>query len=213
MERLRATLDPAHTALLTMEVQRGVVGDMASLRGLADVCDEIGLVDSIAEVARHARAAGVKVVHCPCETRADGVGFVENCRIFAMVGKIRNADGTRNVEQGSESAAIMPEVLDPSDVVVGRITGMSPFMSTQLDQVLRNIGIKTVIATGVSVNLGIFGMTLNAIDLGYQAVVVRDAVAGVPMSYANDVIDNSLINLATILTKAELFEIWDSMKS
>ena len=37
---------------------------------------------------------------------------------------------------------------------------MTPFTSTSLDQILRNLGIRTVVATGVSVNLGVFGMAL-----------------------------------------------------
>ena len=41
----------------------------------------------------------------------------------------------------------------------------------------------TVVATGVSVNVGIMGLCLSAVDLGYQVVLVRDAVAGVPAEY------------------------------
>ena len=38
----------------------------------------------------------------------------------------------------------------------------------------------TVVATGVSVNLGVLGLAIEACNLGYQVVVPRDAVAGHP---------------------------------
>jgi nicotinamidase-related amidase len=87
---------------------------------------------------------------------------------------------------------------------------MTPFMSTSLDQILRNLGTKTVVVTGVSVNLGVFGMALSALDLGYQVVIVRDAVAGVPVEYAEAVLQHSLSLIATIVTSDELLAAWSA---
>jgi nicotinamidase-related amidase len=92
--------------------------------------------------------------------------------------------------------------------VVSRLHGMTPFTSTSLDQILRNLGIRTVVATGVSVNLGVFGMALSALDLGYQVVIPRDAVAGVPREYADAVLDNSLSLIATLTTAEQVVEAW-----
>ena len=85
---------------------------------------------------------------------------------------------------------------------------MTPFTSTSLDQILRNVGIRTVVATGVSVNLGIYGMAMSALDLGYQVVIPRDAVTGVPRDFADAVLDNSLSLIATLVTADELLETW-----
>ena len=68
--------------------------------------------------------------------------------------------------------------------------------------------IRTVIATGVSVNLGVMGMALSALDLGYQVVIPRDAVAGVPREYADAVLDNSLSFIATLTTSDEILAAW-----
>jgi nicotinamidase-related amidase len=127
-----------------------------------------------------------------------------NCRIFAASERIRQETGHTATEAGSAGAALVDGLLDPRDIVVPRLTGMTPFTSTSLDQLLRNLGVKTVVATGVSVNLGIFGMAMTALDLGYQVVVVRDAVAGVPYEYAQAVIDQSLSLVATVTTADEL---------
>ena len=103
----------------------------------------------------------------------------------------------------------MPELgPEPEDIVMARMHGMTPFMSTSLDQMLRNLGITTVVVTGVSVNLGVLGLCINAVDLGYQVVLVRDAVAGVPADYAEAVIDHTLSLITTITNASELAQLW-----
>ena len=86
---------------------------------------------------------------------------------------------------------------------------MSPFTGTALDVTLRNLGITTVVATGVSVNLAIFGLAIEAVNLGYQVVLPTDCVAGVPAGYAKDVIRHSLALLATRTTADDLVALWD----
>lgn len=209
-ERLRASVDPPTTAVLTMELQQGVVGEGALLPALVEQVRAAGTVARAAQVCDAARRAGARVVHCTVEHRADGAGTTENCRIFAMAGKLRREQGVVPTEVGTPGAALVPALgPDPGDVVVARMHGMTPFMSTSLDQMLRNMGITTVVATGVSVNVGILGLCINAVDLGYQVVLVRDAVAGLPADYAEAVIDHTLSNLATVTTADELSALWE----
>ena len=157
------------------------------------------------------RAAGARVVHCTMEHRPDGAGFAVNCRIFAVMAKQRQSTGHWGTEVGTPGTELMPELdASPDDLVVARTHGMTPFTSTSLDQILRNMGITTVVATGVSVNLGIMGMALSAVDLGYQVILVRDAVAGVPADYSESVIDDSLSLLTTVVASDELLAAWST---
>lgn len=207
--RLATLIDPPNTAVLTMELQQGVVGEGALLPALVEAVADAGTIDQAARVCDAARGAGARVVHCTAEHRADGAGATENCRIFAMAGKLRREQGIVPTEIGTPGAALVPELgPEPSDVVVARMHGMTPFMSTSLDQMLRNMGVTTIVATGVSVNVGILGLCINAVDLGYQVVLVRDAVAGIPADYADAVIDNSLSTLTTVTTADELCALW-----
>ncbi len=43
-------VEPAHTAVLTMEVQRGVVGDLSSFPQLAEAVDRVGVVPNTARL-------------------------------------------------------------------------------------------------------------------------------------------------------------------
>jgi nicotinamidase-related amidase len=210
-EFLRSIVDPASTAVLTMELQEGVVGSGGQLLpALAAEVDRTGVLDVARRVCGAARDVGARVVHCTFESRADGAGVVANCKILARNERLRR-EGFAATQVGTAGVELVAGLGDPRDVIVPRLHGMTPFTSTSLDQVLRNLGVRTVIATGVSVNIGIFGMVVNAVDLGYQAVVVRDAVLGIPAEYSQAVIDNSLSMLATIVTADELLATWETL--
>ena len=205
---LRATVEPSVTAVLTMELQQGVVGSSALLPALVDEVARVGLLDTVRRVCDAARAASARVVHCTAVSRADGAGGAQNCRIFALSERRRRETGSSPIQIGTPGAELMPGLEDERDIVVPRIHGMTPFTSTSLDQILRNLGVTTIVATGVSVNLGVLGMALTGLDLGYQVVIVRDAVAGVPADYARAVLDNSLSMIATIVTSEDLLTAW-----
>ena len=207
---LRSLVDPASTAVLTMEVQEGVVGAGAMLQALVEEVNRSGVLDAIRRVCAGARDVGSRVVHCTAVSRPDGAGAVANCKIFAMNERLRRERGTTPNEIGTPGADLVAGLRDPRDIEVARLHGMAPWVSTSLDQILRNLGVRTVVVTGVSVNLGVFGMVLGGVDHGYQVVLVRDAVAGVPVDYAQAVIDNSLSLLATVVTADELLAAMDA---
>ena len=67
---LSELVDPAHTAVVTSEVQNGVIGDAAPLADLGASARKEA-VANIARLVRGARAADVPVVHGLAWTRAD----------------------------------------------------------------------------------------------------------------------------------------------
>ncbi len=205
---LARILEPSSTAVLTMELQEGVVGKGTLMSALSDEVERAGMLDVVRQVCNAARDAGAHVVHCTAVNRADGAGSAVNCKIFALGERVRREQGAYPTQIGTPGAELVAGLEDERDIVLPRIHGMTPFTSTSLDQILRNLGVKTVVATGVSVNLGIFGLCLSALDLGYQVVVVRDAVSGVPAEYAESILEGSLSLIATIVTAEELLATW-----
>jgi nicotinamidase-related amidase len=202
-------LAPPTTAVLTMELQRGVAGDLSFIPALAEAVRSTGSATAAGEVCALARRAGAMVVHCTLEQRPGGVGYRANARMLGMWARLRSADGRLACEEGTPEAALMPELAaDPRDVVVPRHSGVTPFAPSALDTLLRNSGIRTVVATGVSVNMGIPGLAMEAVNLGYDVVVVREAVAGFPQEYADQVMDNSLALLTTLVGLADLRSVW-----
>ena len=98
--------------------------------------------------------------------------------------------------------------VEETDVVLSRLHGVGPMQGTDLDPVLRNLAVSTIVGIGVSVNVGMTNFTMDAVNLGYRFVLPRDAVAGVPEDYANAVIDNTLSLLATVVTTDDLIGAW-----
>jgi nicotinamidase-related amidase len=206
--RLAALLEPASTAVVTNEMQVGIIGPDVMLPALAEEVAAKGLIPAARRVIDAAHDHGIRVVHCTVEDRPDGAGGATNCSIFALAAKQKAEAGSGPTDVGTETVKLVPELGDdPRDILMPRMHGMTPMTGTSLDQVLRNLGVRTVVVMGVSVNLGVFGLCLSALDHGYQVVLVRDAVAGVPAAYGDAVIDNSLSLITTVTTSDELVEI------
>jgi nicotinamidase-related amidase len=200
---LAALLDPARTAIITSETQQGVVGATSVLPALAEEAQR-ELLPNLAELLPVARRAGVQVVHCTAYRRADGKGANRNARLFAGVQK-----SPQGLEPGSAAVQVMPELgPEPEDLVLTRTHGLSPMAGTDLDPVLRNLGIRTVVVTGVSVNIAVTNCVMDCVNLGYDVVLPRDAVCGVPREYADAMIDGTLALLATIVTTDDLLARW-----
>ncbi|MFN8100389.1 MAG: cysteine hydrolase [Mycobacterium sp.] len=193
---------PAHTAIVTQELQGAVVGPNAGLAALAEEARREAL-PNIARLLPVARAAGVPVVHCLVQRRADGLGSNHNAKLFAI--------GRHSVamEPGSEGATLLPEFgPEPTDLVLRRFHGLGPMGGTDLDAVLRNMGVRTIVAVGVSLNVAIPNLVMDAVNAAYEVVLPRDAVAGIPTDYGQAIIDNTLALLSTVTTTDALIEGW-----
>ncbi|ORW01223.1 cysteine hydrolase [Mycobacterium kyorinense] len=201
--RLDELLDPRTTALVTQECQGSVIGPQAGLPALAEEARHEA-IPNIAKLLDAARAAGVTVIHCLIQRRPDGRGSNTNARLFAAA-KSFSAD----LSPGTAGASVLPEFgPDPRDLVLTRTHGVGPMTGTDLDPVLRNLGIKTIVGVGVSVNVAIPNFVMDAVNRSYQFVLPRDAVCGYPRQYAESVIDNTLSLLATVTTSQAVVATW-----
>ncbi|MDL4771534.1 MULTISPECIES: isochorismatase family protein [Thermomonosporaceae] len=195
---------PGHTALLVMEMQRGVAGDLAKFPELVQTCDDRGVVANTARALAAARAAGVPVVQCTAAFRADRAGsHTGNCPFIK--GLLKDPG---HMLEGTGAVEVLPELRGPGDLESRRYHGFSPFTGTSLDQTLRSLGVRTVVAAGLSLNLGIPGLCLEAVNLGYRAVVLTDAVAGTPAEYGDAVMANTISLLAARTTSGKLATAW-----
>ena len=97
---------------------------------------------------------------------------------------------------------------EPTDHVVQKTHGLASFRTTGADATLRNLGVTNIVLTGVSLNVAIPTLTFEAVNLGFRVVIPRDAVAGVPPEYADDVLQHSLSLVAEIVTTDEILTVW-----
>ena len=200
-EQLSELLDPAATVLLTVECQQGVVGPDSALPELAEEARVVG-------GARQRRPAGGG------RARERRPGASTRSPSAAPTAAARTATPACSAPPSGCPSSSCPaprrygspppiEVAD-EDFVVRRLHGLSPIAGTDVDALLRNLGCRTLVVTGVSANVAIPNAVFDAVNLGYTAVVPADAIAGVPSDYTPAMIRNTLALVATVTTTDEV---------
>jgi biuret amidohydrolase len=200
---LRSIVDPTHTVLLLQECQKGVVGDLSALPDMAQAA-KVSMIPNVARLAAAARAAGVRVIHATAAHQPDMWGANTNARLFQGVKRspVKLITGVEAVEPLDEIG------VGSNDIVLPRQHGLSPFQGTEMDSLLRNEGIHTIVLVGVSVNVAILNVAFDAVNRSYQVVIPRDAVAGTPESYVDEVFANTLGYIATVPTTDDVVAAW-----
>lgn len=190
----------SRVALLISECQRGVIDPGLSLfSGLVEQVAERGIVAKIKHLAQVFRDSGAPVVHLHVAHPVDYVGVPMTSLIVARSAK------TGAMLIGSDDVEPVPELVpQDGDIVHCRGFSLVAFHGTDLDSVLRNRGITTLVMVGVSSNIAIPGMALCASDFGYQVIVPEDCIAGAtPESHAFT-ITNTLPLYSTLTMAADV---------
>ena len=172
-------LDPETTALVVIDMQRDFLeaGGFGELLG-NDVSRLARVVEPLAEVLSAARAAGMLVVHtreghrpdlsdCPPSKRARG-------KLEIGIGS--SGPKGRILVRGEEGHDII-DALSPRDgeVVIDK-PGKGSFYATDLELVLRNHGVRSLIVTGVTTEVCVHTTVREANDRGFECLVLEDCV-------------------------------------
>jgi nicotinamidase-related amidase len=157
-------LEPSRTALVVIDLQRGIAGMPGAPRPGTEV------VARAAQIAAALRAAGGTVVLVHVVRSPDGKDGLK---------PITDAPpawgGGRQVPP--DWADIAPELgPEPGDVVITK-RQWGAFYGTELDLQLRRRGVDTIILCGISTNAGVESTARDAYERGYQQVFVEDAMA------------------------------------
>jgi nicotinamidase-related amidase len=200
---LREIVDPQHTVLILQECQKGVIGEMSNLPEMAAAA-KVEMIPNLARLAEAARAAGVRVIHATAAHPPDMWGANTNARVFLGVRK-----SPVKLLHGSVAAEPIDDVgVGENDIVMARQHGLSPFEGTELDSLLRNERIRTIVLVGVSINVAILNVTFDAVNKSYEVVIPRDAVTGTPLEYVDQVLQHTLGYVATLSTSDDVVAAW-----
>lgn len=148
------------TALLVMDVQRGIVERIA---------DDAGYLDRLTAAITKARAAGIPVIYVTISFRHGHPEISERNKSFSA---IMTAGGFTHDDPATR---IHPAVAPQQDDVVVIKRRVSAFTGSDLDVVLRGLGISTLVLTGISTSGVVLSTLRQAADLDYQLVVLSDA--------------------------------------
>ena len=206
---LEEIVDPRHTALLLIDVQRdfcspdGMYGEMG-----CDLSIISPAVRNIRDVLEAARRIGVLPVYIQNmwlpKHRA-----VSGAWLRFMVVK-RNMDPERGCTVvGTRGAEILPDVApQPGDILVQKWRS-SGYVGTNLDMVLRSNDIRTVVCTGFVTEGCLESTARDAVFHDYYTVVLEDCVG----TFDGDLHEASLKVLRTrvdVVPSQSVVDIWSA---
>jgi nicotinamidase-related amidase len=170
-------LDPATSALVVIDMQRDFLepGGFGELLG-NDVSLLQSAVEPLKAVLAAAREAGLTVIHtreghrpdltdCPPSKRARG-GLETGIGDPGPKGRV--------LVRGEYGHDIVDELAPaPGEVVLDK-PGKGSFYATDLELILRNRGIKSLIVTGVTTEVCVHTTVREANDRGFECLVLAD---------------------------------------
>ena len=172
-------IDPAHAALLFVDVQNyNARPDGGEYTGMTEperdarygwffrVMRETA-VPNMRRLQAACRQSGIEVMYTVIEALTrDGRDISLDYKISKLF-----------VPRGSWDAKVLDEIAPAEDEIVLPKTSSSVFISTNIDYVLRNLGVRSLIIAGVLTDQCIDSAVRDACDLGYLVTVPTDACA------------------------------------
>jgi nicotinamidase-related amidase len=160
------TIDPAHTAVLSMDCQAGIVSIYT--REAKDT-----FLARVANVLNHARATGMTIIHIQVGFRP---GFPEISSRNALFGVIKASEQHQQLFR--EPLAAIPDSIAPqeNDIVITKHR-VSAFAGTDLAMILRANDIDTLVLLGIATSGVVLSTLVEAADADYRLAVIGDCCA------------------------------------
>ncbi len=195
---------PRDTAIVTIDMHRGHL-DMSVATMPTSPDDAARVIAHARDILGYARSLEIPVVHVKLVMRRLHNGGSETSIVpfWQALHKIRDEQdrltpGRRstvnehNVE-GSPGCDIIPELYDESDYVIDNKKRLDCFIGTDLDILLKSLGVRTVCFMGINTNTCVLNTSFTAFNLNYGVVVLSDCVASM---YGEDLHVFGLQNVA-----------------
>jgi nicotinamidase-related amidase len=169
-------LNPTTTAAVAIDMHRGHLDPaVATLPLPAERCAPV--IKRAAALFDSLRLRAVPVIHVITEYRDPGEIAANPFwkAVHDDAAKARRGILRHNLA-GSPGTEIIPELLDPRDLIVRGKKRYSSFHATDLHFVLRRLGVDTVILAGINTTTCVLSAGFEATNLDLRVVIAADAV-------------------------------------
>jgi len=156
------SIDSKKTALVVIDLQKGIVGRETAPYSAASV------VDNASHIADAFRAKKMPVFLVRVSMSEDGKDRLNPVTDDQMMGM---------GSLPSDWAEIVPKMGPKKDDFVITKHQWGAFYGTELDLLLRRRGIDTIVLCGISTNIGVESTARFAYEFGYNQVFIEDAMA------------------------------------
>jgi nicotinamidase-related amidase len=198
-------IDSERIAIITIDCHRGHLDpEIATMPVSAELATSV--VATVARLVREGRAAGLPVIHVILQNRLFASGVPEPMsnpfwRALeeakqSLTPELPSTVRGHNIA-GSPQTELMPELgPEPADLVVNTKRRLSIFRETDLDLLLRDLGVDTVVLCGINTNTCVLCAAFEAFNRDLRVVVISDGVASM---YGDDLHFFGLQNVARCL--------------
>ena len=138
----------------------------------------VTVIPNMRRIQNAARKAGVEVMYTTIES------LTRDGRDRSLDYKITGF----NVPKGSWDGKVIDQILPGEDEIVLPKSSSSVFVSTHIDYVLRNLGVKQLVISGLITDQCVESAVRDACDLGYLVTQITDAC----LTYSQARQDNSI---------------------
>ncbi|GLC33281.1 hypothetical protein PLESTB_000351200 [Pleodorina starrii] len=167
-------LDPSTTAIVCIEFQNEFATPGGKLHdAVKGVMESTNMLEKTTKLTEEARKKGVAIIHAPI-TFSDDYRELSSSP-YGILANVKAGGAFKASEWGGAICDSMKP--HPEDVVVQGKRGLCGFASTNLDFILRQRGIRTVVLSGFLTNCCVESTMRSAYELGYNVITLKDCCA------------------------------------
>jgi nicotinamidase-related amidase len=186
---------PAHTALLSMDCQDGIVS-------IYTKGDKEAFLARVASTLGRARSAGIKVIHVQAGFRPGLPEVSSRNMLFAAIKSSEQHQKLFQGQLGGIPAAIAPK---EGEIVIIKHR-VSAFQGTDLGMILRANDIDTLVLFGIATSGVVLSTLLEASDADFRLAVIKDCCADLDPDLHDCLISRFFPTRAAMLSAHELGE-------
>jgi len=188
------TLDTTRTALLVIDMQNDFCHPQGWLAGIGvDISGAQRPIPVLEGLLPRCRAASIPIVWVSWGNREDQANLPPGVRhVYDPaghgdgIGSLNNPAQSPVLTSGSWAAAVVDALaVDDEDILVEKYR-MSGFVDTPLDSILRNLRVDSLLFAGVNADQCVLATLMDAANIGYDVVLVEDAVGTTSPAYCLD---------------------------
>ena len=202
-------LDVSRTAIVSIDMHRGHLDPSPQCPCPAPRAREI--VAPIDAFHDSARALGIPVIHVRSVLRRGGKDDIRGIssawrRTFPLyVGEIPNSDA--HAIEGSPWTEFVTRV-EPDDLIVETKKRLSAFYPTDLDFLLRNMRVETLVLNGGFTDCCILNAAFDASNHNYRVIVARDLVRGTDEHLEEAALAMMSLHVGLVADSADILAEW-----
>jgi nicotinamidase-related amidase len=202
-------VEPAGSAVVSIDMHQGHLADTPDCPCPAPRARAI--IAPIDQFHDHARRLGVPIIHVRSVLRKGGVDDIAGLKaawrlVFPLhVGDIPNAD--EHAIEGTRWTEFETRV-EEDDLMVSTKKRLTAFYPSDLDFLLRNMRVGTVVLNGVMTDCCVLNTAFDASNLGYRVVALGDLVRGTNPEMEAAALKMVSLHLGLVMDSRDLVEEW-----